>query len=601
MVPQNLGTVFKNTVDRFPHKTALLYKDKARRKYLAITWSQFAEKVERAASALLANGVREGDRIAILSENRPEWVFVDMAACCIGAVTVPIYTSLAPAEIQYLLADSGSVVLVASNQTFLEKLAPIQKSLPLLREVVALDPLSSGWQNPMPLPVRELDDFMKQALWQKDFWEKAEQISGDSAATIIYTSGTTGFPKGVLLTHRNFIHNMALSRQALRMSETDVHLSFLPLSHVFERMAGYYLLVLMGATIAYAESMDAVPQNLLEVRPSFLLGVPRFYEKIKRRIEETVDGLKGPAKRLFAWSRAIGSNRRRACEEGRLLSFWEGAGLWAAERLVYRKIRKQLGGRVQFCVSGGAPLPKETAEFFYDLGVLILEGYGLTETAPVISVNRMEKFKFGTVGIPLEGIEVKITEEGEIITRSPCVMKGYYGLPKETEEALKEGWLYTGDLGSLDAKGFLSITGRKKELIVTSGGKKVAPRPIEEWMEKDEFILRCVLYGEGRRYLTALIVPRKERMCQYAALNRIPYASYEELLKDARASACVARQIEARSKDFASFEKIKYFALIPDDFTQEAGELTPTLKVKRGVVLKRYEQELLKLYQEKGC
>src|SRR3990167_3370143 len=327
----------------------------------------------------------------------------------------------------------------------------------------------------------------------------------------------------VMLTHSNFIHNVVFSRDALRMGESDVHLSFLPLSHVFERMAGYYLMIYIGATIAYAENLDTVSRDLLEIRPTFILGVPRFYEKIMARVLEAVAHSGPLKKKLFEWARGLGEEKReRLVEGGKSAAFF-----WLQYRLaywlVYRKVKRRLGGRIRFCVAGGAALRKEIAEFFYDLGVMIYEGYGLTETSPVISANREEKFKFGTVGIPLKRVEVKISEEGEILTKSPCVMKGYLNKEEDTRKVLKDGWFYTGDLGYLDSQGFLTITGRKKELIVTSGGKKVAPAAIEALVEKDTAILRCVFFGEGRKFITALIVPQEERLIEYARNQKFAF------------------------------------------------------------------------------
>jgi long-chain acyl-CoA synthetase len=385
-----------------------------------------------------------------------------------------------------------------------------------------------------------------------------------------------------------------LAKEAFTMDESEVHLSFLPLCHVFERTCGYYLMALIGATIAYAETMDTVPENIREIHPTFLLGVPRFYEKVRARVLEAVQKASPLKKGLFAWASELGRKRRM----GEGLGLLNTLLLPAAHALVYRKFKKGLGGNLRFCVSGSAALPKEIAEFFCDLGVMVYEGYGLTETSPVISANRQGRWKFGSVGLPLRDVEVKIAQDGEILTRSACLMKGYWNKPAETAEVLREGWFHTGDLGRLDADGFLFITGRKKELICTSGGKKVSPRPIEELLEMDPFILRCVLYGEGKKFITALIVPRQEELAAYAAAQKIAGDDYAALLKNKKIHEFLDGRIQEAQKDLAPYERIKYFALLEHDFTQSAGELTPTLKVKREVVQNRYKDLLLPFYVE---
>ena len=596
MIPQNLGQLFRDTVSRFPDKKAVYFKEGG--EYRSFSWSELSEKVDAAAQGLLRHGLKPGERIAILSENRPEWAIVDLAAQSIGAATVPIYPSLTSAEIEYILSDSGARLVALSSSSQFEKMIPIQKSLPLLCGVIAFDAAVSLAKDSITVPLFILKDLFKEDGLKVDIASVNASIRADAIASIIYTSGTTGVPKGVMLTHLNFIRNAVLSKEALNMSESDHHLSFLPLCHVFERLAGYYLMIYIGASIAYAENLDAVPRNLLETKPTFIMGVPRFYEKIKDRVLEAVDAASSVRKGLFYWARDLGAKKRLAVSQNGKKGVIFHLQCKLAEKLVYGKFKARLGGRVRFCISGGAALSREIAEFFSDLGVMIYEGYGLTETSPVISVNREGRYKFGTVGIPLEGVEVQISEEGEVLTKSPCVMKGYFNKPEETAAVLKEGWFYTGDLGHLDKEGFLAITGRKKELIVTSGGKKVAPQPIEEAMQKDPLIVRCVLFGEGKKFLTALVIPRKEKILEYAKEQKIACSSYAGLLKDALIYKFIERHIEECSQNLANFEKIKYFCLLENDFSQSAGELTPTLKVKREVVLARYRSELERFYNQ---
>ncbi len=588
-LPQNLNQLFKDTVVRFPEKEALFYKEGG--SYQALRWREVSQKVHAIASFMIKKGLVRGDRVAILSENRPEWAIVDLAAQAIGVATVPIYTSLTSAEIEYLLKDSAAKLLAISGKTLFEKIIPIQNSSPALASLLGFDSALKLEREKLSLPI---DTFLEAEKTPKDprLDSIGSSILSDDLASLIYTSGTTGVPKGVMLTQRNFIENVVACKDTLHMSETDHHLSFLPLCHVFERTAGHYLMIYIGASIAYAENLDTVPKNILETKPTFLLGVPRFFEKIQTRVLEAVKKA-GPFKQgLFLWAKELG--RKKRC--GERVSLRDSILAPLAEALVYRKFKKGLGGRLRFCVSGGAPLQKEIAEFFCDLGVMIYEGYGLTETSPVISVNREGRVRFGSVGIALDGVEVKITSDGEIITKSACVMKGYFQKPAETAEVLKEGWFYTGDLGRLDPEGFLFIMGRKKELIVTSGGKKVSPRPIEEILEKEPLILRCVLFGEGKKFITALIVPRQETLLECAKENKISYDNYESLLKDKKIYGLIDRRVQELTENLASYEKIKYFALLSHDFSQASGELTPTLKVKREVVLSRYKDALVPFY-----
>ncbi|MBI3252209.1 MAG: long-chain fatty acid--CoA ligase [Candidatus Omnitrophica bacterium] len=586
-VPANLALLFEETVRQFPDKQAFLFKQSGR--YEALTWSQAAGKVRAVASALLRLGVKSGDRLAILSENRPEWAIFDLAVLSIGAATVPIYTSLTSSEIQYILSDAGVHAIAVSNKSLLEKIVPIHRSLPALRRVVIFEAAAAVSGGELAIPVSLMTE------WEKENPDPGlprarGAVEADAIASVIYTYGTTGEPKGVLLTHDNFIQNLLMCRTALRMGPSDVHLSFLPLSHVFERLAGYYLMVHIGATIGYAENMDTVSGDLARVRPTFILGVPRFFEKIRARVLEAVEKAGPVRKALFFWARDLKKKK------GPFFKLKHAI----ATALVYKKFKGRLGGRVRFCVSGGAPLAKEIAEFFYDLDVLIYEGYGLTETSPVISANREDRFKFGTVGIPLEGVRVRIAEDGEILTEGPCVMKGYLNKLQETADVLKDGWFHTGDLGLIDPDGFLTITGRKKDLIVTSGGKKVAPRPIEELLESDPFIRRCVLFGEGRRFITALIVPDPERVREYAQTQKIAFKTYQDLLKDEKIYSFLEQRLENLSAHLANFEKIKYFALLEFDFSQDSGELTPTLKVKRDAVLSRHKDLLLPFYEREN-
>ncbi len=590
--PKNLGFLFLETARNYPDKPAFLRKIDGR--YVPLVWKDAVRQIASLAAVLSEKGLVAGDRLAILSENRFEWAFTDLAAQCLGVATVPIYATLTAGEVRYILEDSAARAIAVSTKAQLEKFTRACEGgrSPAAGCVAALvfDPEVQALQADCPVPIVPVG----QALRREGDPERLERLAAavppDAIASLIYTSGTTGPPKGVELTHSNFIQNVVAARETLKMGPADVHLSFLPLCHVFERMAGHYLMVHIGATIAYAENLDTVPKNLLEVRPTFILGVPRFFEKIRDRVLEAVRSAGPFRKGIFFWAKELGEKRRLGGKTGALQRA-------LADRLVYSKFRARLGGRVRFCVSGGAALAKELAEFFADLGVMVYEGYGLTETSPVISVNREGRWKFGSVGVPLETVSVRIAEDGEILTAGPCVMKGYHNKPAETAEVLRDGWFHTGDLGTIDREGFLTITGRKKELIVTSGGKKISTRAVEELVEADPHVLRCVLFGEGRKFITALIVPDRQKLLEHAASEKIAFTSYADLLRNAKVRDFLAARIEALSQDLANYERIKYFHLAERDFSQEAGELTPTLKVKRDVVLRRYKEDLLRLYE----
>jgi long-chain acyl-CoA synthetase len=424
-------------------------------------------------------------------------------------------------------------------------------------------------------------------------------VAPEDVATFIYTSGTTGDPKGVMLTHSNLVSNVLSSSAPFAdMGPADTALSFLPLCHVFERMGGYYLMLQKGVTIAYAESVEKVPENMLEVQPSLMLSVPRLYEKIYARVKEKVAADPPLRQKIFAW--AIGVGRARFRHEVERTSPGLGLRVRAAlaDALVFKKIKARTGGKLRLFVSGGAPLSREIAEFFGAVGLTILEGYGLTETSPVITVNLPNRMKPGTVGPPIAGVEVKIAGDGEILTRGPHVMKGYYRKPEATAETIdSEGWLHTGDVGVIDPQGFLVITDRKKDILVTSGGKNIAPQPIENRLKTHPLLTEVVMVGNRRNFPSALVIPNFETLEKWARTQGLSFGSREELVAKQEVGEHVMREIDRLSSDLAPFERIKKVTLLPRDFTIEGGELTPTLKVKRRVVEQRYKDVIDKMYE----
>lgn len=591
----NLVEMFQWRVGKSISRPALWFKREGR--FHSITWGEFSGQVERAALALHHFGIRKGDRVGILSENRPEWAFADLGILSLGAASVPIYPTSSPKECHYILEHSEVTTLFLSTQEQLQKVKVLIDQRKLER-VICFDGETSAPR------IFSWADFLETGrlahLNNSDLYgQLIRRITREDLATLIYTSGTTGPPKGVMLTHGNFLSNCEGAREVLYLEEGEQSLSFLPLSHVFERMAGYYFMIQQGTSIAYAESMQTVPEDLLLVRPTVAASVPRLFEKMHAKIQETIQKGSPLKRKIFNWALKVGKETGPLRQCGKPLPWGPQLRFELARLLVFKKLKQHLGGRIRFFISGGAPLSKELAEFFFAADVLILEGYGLTETSPVISVNRVKQFKFGTVGLPLSNVEVRIAPDGEILTRGPHVMKGYFKNEEATRETIRDGWFYTGDVGEIDADGFLAITDRKKDLIITAGGKNISPQNIEGEILKDPLFAQAVAVGDRKPYVVALLVPNRSELERLAEAEGIRVRSWEELLGNKRIGMCVNQRIQDKMKDFAPYEQIKYFHLLPREFTQEAGELTPTLKIKRRLVMERYS-ELIEAMYEKG-
>ncbi len=553
--------------------------------------------VESLALALRERGIARGDRVALLSENRYEWAVTDLAVLGLGAVTVPIYPTLTAAQFRALLENSEAKVLVVSTLAQLEKARIAAAGLPFVRALVCMDPLPPGG----PADEQALHTLLergsaRRAVQPDAFRSAADAVRPDDLATIIYTSGTTGEPKGAMLTHANIVSNVAASLQVLRYEAADRYLSFLPLSHIFERMAGFYSILACGAGIAYAQSIETVGSDALEVRPTIMCGVPRFFEKVQGRILEAARAHPAPVKALFTWGLAHGMARARAHYARRRPSPLTALQMPLADRLVLSKIRARLGGRLRFCVSGSAPLSPAVMEFFYAIGIPIVEGYGLTETSPVIAVNPLGREKPGTVGPPIPGVEVKIGDEGEILTRGPHVMRGYYHNEAATREALRDGWFHTGDIGHLDADGYLVITDRLKDLLVLAAGKKIAPQPLEAKLKASPWVSEAVLLGDRRPYVVCLVVPDFARLEAEAKARGWTFAPRHALVERPDVRALYQSEIDRLNADLARFEQIKRFALLDRELSQEAGELTPKLSVKRKVVMATFAAVIEELY-----
>jgi long-chain acyl-CoA synthetase len=561
-----------------------------------ISAKDFGFTVRALSLGLNTLGIQPGDRVAILSENRPEWAIADYAILCAGGWSVPIYPTLPAQQIAPLLVDSGARAIFVSSLEQLGKILTIRGKCPALEYVIPFDANPPG--EPGFLAFNQVVDRGRPALDMSPgaFDQRAGRVRPQDVATIIYTSGTTGEPKGAMLTHGNFVSNVLDSCKVIPITADATALCFLPLSHVFERMLDYAY-AYRGATIAYAESVERLKDNFLEVNPHCFGAVPRVYEKVLGRIQDKAQAENALKRKIFA--RAVNAGKERlACEQrGEAVPVGVAMKALIADKLVLGKIRHALGTRFRFAVSGGAPLSRDLAEFFWGAGVRIYEGYGLTETSPVICVNGPNAWRLGTVGKPIPNVEVMIAPDGEILTRGPHVMKGYLNKPEATAEAIDpEGWFHTGDIGQFDSDGFLAITDRKKDLIVLAGGKKAAPQPIETELKKSPYISLPIVLGDRHKFLAALIVPNFERVREVAAERNI---AFEPATIDANPElrALFQKEIDAYNEDKPHHEQIRAFALLPVDLTVEDGSITPTLKVKRRILESRYHDLIARMYQ----
>jgi len=599
-IPQGtLTRLFYDAVARHSGKPKAVACKPAGGPWRSLTHQEIAQRVRRAGLALQRLGVRRGDRVAILSENRPGWLVADFACLAVGAADVPIYPTLPARQLDYILKDSGAVAVFVSTAPQLAKILEVRAALPALRHVIAMDPDAQG---PGVIGLAELYAMGAEAEAAGEgagFEAAALTAKPDDVATIIYTSGTTGDPKGVMLTHDNIWSNVLGALRSFEVGPGDSTLSFLPLSHIFERMAGHYLMFHAGATIHYAESIDTVPANLMDVSPTIVTSVPRLYEKMYARVLENALGGGAVKKRIFFWAKQVGERWAEHALEGRRPPLLLAREYALAQRLVFSKLKARTGGRIRFFVSGGAPLPPDIARFFFAAGLTILEGYGLTETSPVICVNRLERVRIGTVGPAIEGVEVRIAPDGEIVTRGRHVMKGYFNLPDATREALDaDGWFHTGDIGELDGAGCLRITDRKKDLIVTAGGKKVAPQPLEQLVKHNKYVANAVMLGDRRKFCVMLVVPNFDQLERWAVHKQLAFANHRGLIKLPEVQAKMEREVTKTLPDLASYETPKKILLLEHDFSIENGDLTPTLKVRRRVVEKKYQRQIDALYTE---
>jgi len=598
MSPRTICELFFQAAERKGTKPLFMFKKDG--SYQPISGLDMMGRVERIANGLMSLGLKAGSKAGILSNNRWEWAAADLGIVGAGAVDVTIYPTLLAEQVAYILNDSDASVLFVENLHQFEKVESIWSKSKKVKHIILMDDTVVDKKNVLTMTelMEKGDVYEKQ---HPDEYEKRHSaIQPDDLLTLIYTSGTTGNPKGVMLSHRNLVSNCVDSKRAVLGEDYDAHdlaLSFLPLSHVLERTAGYYMMMHIGGTIAYAESIETVPQNLLEVRPTIMVSVPRLYEKMYARIMDMAVSGGALKKNIFFWALSVGEEAAPYLSRNRQPSGFLGFKYKVAQKLVFSKLKQRTGGRLKFFISGGAPLGKEIAQFFLAAGLRILEGYGLTETSPVITVNRFELIKPGTVGLTIPDVDVKIAEDGEILCKGPNVMKGYYKNEDATREAIdEEGWFHTGDIGHIDEDGCLVITDRKKELIVTSGGKNVAPQPIENKLKADKYIAQAVLIGDKRKFISALIVPDFDALLKWAMKNNIPEKDPEQLISNEQVREFIEMRVERVNQDLARYEQVRKFTLLPQELTQDAGELTPTLKVKRRIVHEHYQDIIDRMY-----
>jgi len=592
MAHQSMAALFLAQAEE--HSERILYRFPSKGEWHSYSWKQVAAIVEEIALGLVALGIKKGERVALLSANRVEWCLIDWANICVGALTIPLYSSSTAAQIHYIVGHSEASALVVDSATAWRKLDPADPGMSRLRATVFIEMDDSESRKTNPLSLDALREMGKRYGREHPglFRELLSSLTPEDDLTIIYTSGTTGEPKGVLTTHGHYLFTIQAALAAIPCELEDVALQFLPLAHSFGRLE-HFAVVAKGYSCAFARSVDTLAADLQVIKPTLLFSVPRIYENVHQRIHARVRAASSMRQSLFRWAVSVGMVFNDRKRRGVGLGVYPRLAHPFADRWVLAKVREALGGQLRVAVSGGAPLAPALADFFQGVGIAILEGYGLTETSTVTHVNRLDRYRVGTVGLPLDGVECRIAEDGEILIRGRNVLKEYYKDPASTREAVDpDGWFHTGDVGEIDEEGFLRITDRKKDLIVTSGGKNIAPQMIENLLRQEPVISQVMVWGDKTSHLVALVTLNQEEIASWARKEGFELDGREAAASDKRVVAYVRQRIREANKKLAAFEAIRNFRILPRDFSTGTGELTPSLKLKRRIVMERYKDLL---------
>lgn len=589
--------VLQNRIKKYRDRDVFKHKKEGR--WIGISWQEFGEKVKNLSCGLLSLGVQKGNCVCILSANRPEWVISDFGILSATAITVPIYPTYLAHDCAYIINHCEAKVLFVENQQQLDKILSVQNKLPNLKKIIVFDEYKSDNEI-----VTSFDKFLDEGKKYSEkfpdiFDKKVNECAPEDIATMVYTSGTTGPPKGSMITHANIMFVCRTCKQIWTMiDDTETHLSYLPLSHVYERAGAGFFGIYNGGTSYFARSYDTIGEDVVDAKPTLFLGVPRVYEKVYQRILGKIEASPPLRKKIFWWAVKTGKEYIKLDQEKKQPSLLLSIKYKIADKLVFSKLRNALGGKVKYLISSAAPLSKEIQEFFNACGFRLFEAWGMTECCGPATMNTPHGYKIGTVGRPIPGVEIKIADDGEILIKGGNVFLGYYKDEEATRNAIVDGWLHTGDIGVIDEDGYLKITDRKKDIIITAGGKNIAPQNIENMLKTNPLIQEAVVIGDRKPYLTALITLAKDEIEKYAKEKNIEFKNYEDLINHPDIKKVAEEIVNEKNLHLAQFEKIKKFTLLPQEFSIETGELTPTLKVKRKVVNEKFKDIIEKMYRE---